>query len=32
MAGIDLFDAQAEDLVAVVREARRQFDRVRSAS
>jgi thiamine-phosphate pyrophosphorylase len=32
MAGIGLFDAQPEDLVAVVREARRQFDRVRSAS
>jgi thiamine-phosphate diphosphorylase len=32
LAGIGLCDAQAEDLVAVVREARRQFDRVRSAS
>lgn len=32
MAGIGLFDAEAEDLAGVVREARRQFDRVRSAS
>jgi thiamine-phosphate diphosphorylase len=32
MAAIGLFDAEAADLVAVVREARRQFDRVRSAS
>ncbi len=32
MAAIGLFDAEAEDLAGVVREARRQFDRVRSAS
>ncbi len=32
MAAIGLFDAEAEDLVAVVREARRRFDSVRSAS
>jgi thiamine-phosphate pyrophosphorylase len=32
MAAIGLFDAEAEDLAALVREARRQFDRARSAS
>jgi thiamine-phosphate pyrophosphorylase len=32
IAAIGLFDAEAEDLAAVVREARRQFDRARSAS
>jgi thiamine-phosphate diphosphorylase len=32
MAAIGLFDADADDLVVVVREARRRFDTVRSAS
>jgi thiamine-phosphate diphosphorylase len=32
IAAIGLFDAQAADLAGVVREARRQFDRVKSAS
>ena len=32
IAAIGLFDAEAADLASVVREARRQFDRVKSAS